>query len=363
MIGAIVAICRVALGASDISATGTNGVDAIRIRAEFSGIAQPIHYESNTKRGDHFTLSWIELNAGARTFGEKYTAKELIYSLWPWLDDAGHAPEATIMLLGVTGRQMMRSQKLTYVDSGKPGNWASLAPGYIDECKIACRLALSQPDEWYPHQVLFDRDAVLAESKTNALTRANYIGAMQKALADPKIRTENPLGVEETLNLLCSLGATEARSTFLDYLFFDWKAEMDYRIGTTTGSYPGKPDVYHAYLPCIAYLARMGSNNVPMVLQRFADTSVDERLIGENGGGSPVAAIRYFYLLGFTENQAIKSIEDFRQSKRGQLTDKQIEALQEIVDVIKEKRHRPDYFKVGHPDWAEQKGSGDKTAK
>ena len=341
MIGAMVAICRVALGASDISTTGTNGADAVRIRAEFAGIAQPIHYESSTKRGDHFTLSWIELNDGARMFGEKYSAKELIYALWPWLDDAGHAPEATIMLLGVTGRQMMRSQKLTYVDSGKPGNWTSLAPGYIDECKIACRLALNQPDWWYPHQVLFNRDAILAESKTNELTRANYVSTMQKALADPAVRTGNPLEANSILLILSALDAKEAAPMFVDYAFFDFKTGNDYR--RSSGNTNNFSDVYLQVLPSTTVLPRLGKEFVPLVLKRLSNATPEDQSIQAGGGATPVLAILYFIQVGLSENEAQQVVEQGLKDRN--LTDAQRAALTEIKTAITNKLYRPDWLR------------------
>lgn len=334
-------VCQAALGYAGISATGTNGAEAVEIRAAFLEVPRPLSYECRTKEGDHFTLSWIELSGPTRSFADKYSFEELVYAFWPWLDDSEHQPEVAILLLGINGRKMMRPQKLTYVDSRRPGNWKSLAPGYLDVCKIACRSALGQPDWWYPHQVLFDRDAVLAESKSNALTRANYIAAMQKALADPKRRTENPLGANEILLILSALDAKEVAPMFVDYAFFDFKTGNDYR--RSSGNTNNFSDVYLQVLPSTTVLPRLGKEFVPLVLKRLSNSTQEDRSIEAGGGATPILAILYFIQVGLTENEAQQVVEQALKDRN--LTDAQRTALTEVQTAITNKLYRPDWLR------------------
>jgi hypothetical protein len=343
------------LRAASIVATGTNGEEAVRLRAEFLAQALPVSYETHVKAGAHFHLSWIELTGRTKSFATKHSAQELIYAFWPWFDDPAHAPEATILLLGLTGRKMMTRQKLSYADTAHPGNWSELATSCIDECKIECRSALNQPNWWYPHQVLFDRETVLTESKTSAVVRASYIAAMQKALANPKIRTENPLEVKSILETLCVLDAREAAQSVVDYMFYDWRTASDYRLQegdmiSHTERASNKPhNLSNIQLPAFLYLPRFGDACVPLVIARLANATVEERSVNTGGGATPAIAISYFMWLHYTEKQAVDAIRAYKRSHT-ELTEMQLGALSELLDAIESKKFRNDgLLKNPHP--------------
>jgi len=331
-----------ALGfAGSIVSSGPNGEEAVKLRGEFLAQAVPISYEPHVKQADQFHISWIELTGRTQAFAERHSATDLIYAFWPWFDDPQHAPEATVLLLGFTHREMMRPQRLSYVDRANPGNWARLASGYMDECKIACRGALNQPEWWYPHRVLFDRDTVLTESKTSGVVRTAYVSAMQKALSDPQIRLENPLEVDSILNILCTLDAKDVGETFVDYAFYDWHTGQDFR--RSHGDTNDFRDVYRVTLPLVTYIPRLGRGGLPLVLTRLARASEEERLIGVGGGAAPVLAVLYFVQLGFTEGEAVEAIEGFKIQHR-ELTQSQAKSLDEVVGAIVERKFRPDWL-------------------
>ena len=348
-------LLAVGLGnAGSIVPSGPNGEEAVKLRGEFLAQAVPISYEPHVKQADQFHISWIELTGRTQAFAERHSATDLIYAFWPWFDNPQHAPEATVLLLGVTHREMMRPQRLSYVDRANPGNWARLASGYMDECKIACRLALNQPDWWYPHKVLFDRDTVLAETKSNGVVRASYIAAMQKALSDPKIQTENPLEVKNVLEILSALKAKEAAHTFVDYMFYDWRRGRDYRL--QVGEAPRRDcstnelarfehgnigSLIQSPLPCITFLPLLGDSCVASVIQRLADCSPEERSMFVGGGAAPACVIYYFIYCKYTEGQAIGAIEAFKRSHPELRTD-QIAILDEVLDAIRTKKYRGD---------------------
>ena len=335
--------------AGSIVSSGPNGEEAVKLRGEYLAQALPISYEPHVKQADQFHISWIELTGRTQAFAERHSATDLIYALWPWFDDPQHAPEATILLLGVTHREMMRPQRLTYVDRANPGNWVRLASGYMDECKIACRGALGQPEWWYPHKVIFDRETVLKESKTNALVRSKYIAQMVQVLSNPQIRTDNPLEVKSILGLLCEIRAVNAASTFCDYLFYDWRTGRDYRfadeVSIGQGAYP------NSALAAVACLASLGETTIPVVLDRFSRVTAEESSVNVGGGGAPVLAVRYFYLLHYTEQQAISAIEDFKLANRD-LPEVRIARMNELVEAIRGKKYRPRFFRANRSDWA-----------
>ena len=346
LVFALLAMCQVAVGNPGISSTGTNGDEAVKIRAEFSVLARPLPYNARSWKREHITASWIELSGATRAFADRYSGEELIYALWPWLDDPDHAPEATILLLGITGYKLMRGP-LTYVDQRHPGNWKFEGTGYVDECKIACRGALNQPAWWYPHKVLFDRDTVLSESKSNDVVRAAYVAAMQKVLTDSKIRTENPLGVREVLFLMYSLDRKASVPTFLDFLFFDGLHGQDFRRRSKTLP---DDDIHKDGLTAgLAYLSRMGKEYVALVLRRFADATPEEMSVDVGGGAFPMLAVWYFHTVGLTEQEALKAIEQVKAENRS-LSEVQKESLQMIADAVKSKKYRTRF--MTRADWA-----------
>jgi len=175
-----------------------------RARETFASLPRPIEYSMERTNTPLLILCRIKLRNTTKKFADTISFCALAYALWPMLDVPKSNAEAAIVLLGASGEQFS-AQSLTYIDASSPGNWDSMGRTYIADCKRAIRLAFKQSDSWYPHKVLFDRETVLSESKTNEAMRAAYVEAMQKALADPKIRTENPLEAHNILLLLYSL--------------------------------------------------------------------------------------------------------------------------------------------------------------
>lgn len=236
---------------------------------------------------------------------------------------------------------------LDFIDAARPGSWPQSRPYAVDKCRRLCRSVLGQPEWWYPHPVLFDRGLVLAESKTNAAVRAAHIDAMVKALADPKIRGENPLEVNNILLILDALKAREAVQTFVDYLFYDWRTGGDYclREGDLIPPPrydPNKPNnLSQVQLPAFMYLPRLGDVSVPLVIRRLANATEEERSVEIGGGAAPAIAIKYFMWLRLTEKQALDAIADF-QSKEEDLSEEQKATLAEVTAAILEKKYRSD---------------------
>lgn len=316
------------------------------VRKQFRDLRRPIEYESKVDRDDpRIPLHWIELRGQAKAFAETFSKEELIHGLWNYMDDPSYDAEATILLLGAVGWRHVEAWKLTYRSCSDPGNWAEVKKHFMEWCRIDCRRAIGEPPEWYPHKVLFDRETVLTASRTNAAARAAYIAAMQKALADPRIRTENPLEANSIILLLSALDAKEAANTFVNYMFYDWRRGGDYRMSS--------PDdlvrnIYRVNPPLLTCLPRLGKQSLPLVLGRLADATGEELSVQPGGGGAPVFAVQYFWLLNLTEAQAIKEIEDYKSARRD-LTDKQVGSLDEIIDVIRMKKYRPSHVRG---DWA-----------
>ena len=322
------------------------------VRQAFLGLPRPLGYEMKSKHDYVDTLTWIVLTGETAQFANKYSTNELIYALWPYLDNHEYNAEAAIILLGTTGRKFLSPLILTYKDRRQPGNWSYLRSDYLDNCKIACRTALKQPNWWYPHKVFFDRKTVLAESKTNAIVRAAYVAAMQKALADPKIRTENPLEVHNIISCLYILDKKAAVSNFVDYIFYDFKNGGDLR--RKHEKLTGNDILVEGHPVGLVAFGNMGDEYLPLVLERFSKATPEERSIEVGGGAMPMLAIYYFHSIRYSEEQALKAIESFKTSNTN-LTKEQIAALDEIGDAIRTKKYRPDYFRMhelGRPDWS-----------
>jgi len=325
--------------------------DVERARAAFLKISRPLAYKYVVDRKAQspfgYALSHIELFRDAKEFAKKTPATDLIYALWPFLTNHTYDAEAFIILQGALEPKMAGDWGLNFLDAAHPGTWPQSRRYAVAHCQWLCRSALGQPEWWYPHPVLFDRGRVLAESKTNAVVRAAHIEAMVKALADPKIRTENPLEANNILLILDALKAREAVQTFVDYMFYDWRTGGDYRLREgdliPPPRYdPNKPNnLSQVQLPAFMYLPRLGDVSVPLVLRRLANATEEERSVEIGGGAAPAIAVKYFMWLRFTEQQALDAIADF-QSKEEELSTEQKAALAEVTAAILEKKYRFD---------------------
>lgn len=325
-------------------------------RAAFLALSRPLAYKyvldkpaRNPGATSLDAVSHIELYGDAKVLAENTPAAELIYALWPFLTNCMYDAEAFIVLEGALEPRIAGDWELNFVSLEKPGSWPGFRGHSIEHCQRMCRSALNQPEWWYPHPILFDRQRVLAESKTNAAVRLAYIDAMVKALADPNIRSENPLEVKNMFGILSAMKAIEATPSFCNYLFYDWKTGKDHRISAqddvSNGSYPGSA------LGAVACLARLGKGTVSLVLDRFSRASPEELSTNTGGAGIPVLAIRYFTLLGISEADAIKQINDFRV-KDPNLPEARKAALDSIVDAIQGKKYRPDFLSTERPEWS-----------
>ncbi len=269
--------------------------------------------------------SHVQLEGAAMDLAKRYGVADLAAALWGFLDDTQYASDACACLYGTVKAKL-------------PGR----SPKILQDaayCKWVVRDALNQPDYWYPHKVLFDQASVMRDRKDPAARRRN-IEAMVKALADPKIRTENPLEVENIQSLLAILGAKEAAPRFVDYLFYDFRTGADYRIKEGDSFAQG---TFEKVPGCTVRLAKLGPEFVPLVLDRLSRTTKQERSIDVGGGGAPVFALCYFYCLHITEEQAAKAIKHFVASQSSLTTD-QVAALDELVEVVKLKKYRPSFF-------------------
>jgi hypothetical protein len=326
------------------------------VRKQFMTIKHPLSFHLNVEKTSSSvkydnSRAFIVLDDDAKRLAEVNTENELIHGLWPFLDEHAYDSDAMLILLACVHAHVSEGYAIHYdARSDDPDSWPRQREDMIAFCKTQCRRFLGQPEWWYPHKVLFDRDTVLAESKTNALARTAYIAAMQKALADPKIRSDNPLEVKSILGLLCELDANEAATNFCDYLFYDWKTASEHRIQEHDKSDQGIYPV--SSLAAIACLARLGEKSMPQVFDRFANATPEECSMQVGGGGLPILAIRYFYLQFMKETDAVKKLEDYKQ-EHPNLTELQITALNSILDAIKTKKYRP--FFMDHSDWAAPK--------
>jgi hypothetical protein len=313
-------------------------------RNEFLALERPIEYRSVADRNDpKIYLHWIELRGSTKMFADKWGTSVLVYALWGFLDDPVYDAESTIILSGHLGGRGIGAWHITYRDRSNVGNWPQVKEYFAEDCKNDCRSAMNQPSYWYPHPVLFDRATVLAESATNAAVRANYIAAMVKVLADPKIRTENPLEVQSILLILGALKAREAASTFVEYMFYDWRTGHDFVLTSTNQL---KQSIYEVNPPLLTCLRPLGKDVVPLILERFANASAQEVSCQPGGGALPVFLVNYFFLLGLKPDEAAALVEEYKADKVGP-TETQLMRLDTLGRAIREGSHRAFFMKGG----------------
>ena len=324
------------------SRAGTNALSPpdtrnAAVRQAFRELERPIEYILLRQGDSHGPMSFISLQGGASAFARRYSAAELVYALWPLLDSPEDDADAALILMGKLNVTLY-TDSFTYRQPSERGNWSAMRTYCVETCRIYARRALGQPEWWYPHPVLFDRGRVLAESKTNAVVRAAHIEAMVKALADPKIRTENPLEANNILLILDALKAREAAETFVQYALFDWSTGADFR--RRSDSTNDFSDVHGLTLPIVTLIPRLGAHALPLVLERFGNATAEEYSVQRGGGALPVLAVMYFIGCGYSESASIAAIDTFLHRSE-ELGDAQVSALRGIQHAISAKLYRP----------------------
>jgi len=335
--------------ASSQTAPDTNRVE--KLKREFLSLKRPIAVgtfveKTSTSLAFGNSIAYVTIGGDGKNFLEKSTVEELTYALWPFFEDDKYDADATLMLLCKLHVRISATYELTQDSQSVKRFWPTERKGMIRLCKRSCQFALGEPDWWYPHLVLFDREKVLAECNDNPVARASYIAAMQKALANPNIRTENPLGVDETLGVLSALHAVEAAPTYVSYLLFDRTTGGDFRLATTNAmQLVDKTDS----LPFENCLPQLKLKVAPLVLARIANATHDEMSCEIGGGGLPLLSINYFWLMHIREAQAVECVEAFIRAHQD-YAEQQIANLDTILDAIKTKKYRP--FFMNGSDWS-----------
>ena len=342
LLSAFLVAAPAAGGPPPVPSLSPSRADVERARAAFLKLSRPLAYKYVVDRPARdpfeYALSHIALHKDAKALAEGTPAMVLVYALWPFLTNQTYDAEAFIILQGALEPKMAGDWGLDFIDAAHPGSWPRVRPYAIDKCRRLCRSVLGQPEWWYPHPVLFDRGRVLAESKTNAVVRAAHIEAMVKALADPKIRTENPLEANNILLILDALKAREAAETFVQYALFDWSTGADFR--RRSDSTNDFSDVHGLTLPIVTLIPRLGAHALPLVLERFGNATAEEYSVQRGGGALPVLAVMYFIGCGYSESASIAAIDTFLHRSE-ELGDAQVSALRGIQHAISAKLYRP----------------------
>lgn len=149
-----------------------------------------------------------------------------------------------------------------------------------------------------------------------------------------------PNGVGIVLGTLSLLQAKEAANTLIEYFFWDPRSGGDYRIksGDSFDRKTYECDKGFAY-----GMARLGRENIGVVLRRYANTTPEERSMQVGGGGAPALVLHYLKELEMSPTDAENDIEVFIKHTSG-LTEGQARVLRELQTIVKDKRYRPARF-------------------
>ena len=336
----------------DVGQTSPNTNRIAQLKQAFLLLNRPIDVSTFVEQPSTSALydnsvAYVTIGGDGKRFLESAPTLDLCYALWPFLENPQYDADSALMLFCKLHERIIARYELTQNSQSVANYWPTERAGIIKRCKRLCQVALHQPDWWYPHQVLFDREKVLAESKDNRVARASYIAAMQKALADPNIRTENPLGVEETISLLSALNARNSASTLVSYLLFDKTTGMDFRLSSVSQLTRGilgndKP-------PFVGYLPWLKREPLSLIFKRIADATPEEMSCEVGGGAIPYFMIDYFWIIDVSEKDAIDLINGYIHTCPD-LSGKQCANLVIIIDAIRTKKYRPFFMKGS--DWA-----------
>jgi hypothetical protein len=317
----------------------------IQARKEFTALcgqkAWKLVIDKPDKGGYHSSgEAHIELDDAMEHFAKEYTAMESAAALWNMLDDPDICLNAAAYVCGADKR--LTSPNFSLMANKKDRVKMDLS----SRAHIPGGGPKGPDFPFRPYFAGFDSQTVQADCRDKPARRREYIEAIVNILADPAIRKENPLEVKNLLVILQLLDATEAVSTVIDYLFYDFRCAGDYRISAKEmeSVMEGSPlpnGFVNIPIACLRILPRLGTKGVEPFIAKLANTTRQERSLEVGGGGAVAFAICYFIRLEISEKQALKHITDYKMTLAS-LSQEQLVALEEVVDAIKEKKYRTD---------------------
>ena len=338
----------------------------VEIRDAFVKMPRPIAYDIVVHRGGWSGNTFrVPLKGKTQSWATQFSTWELIYALWPYLDNRRYDAEACILLTGKIGSVHVGSTYTTFVDQSNLGDWDHERRMLVEWCKSDCRVAVGQSSNpfWKPHQVLFQYDYKKFQAMADKpVERAEWIEKLRGWLRDPEVITNNPMEVYKIARALSNLKATEAAPEIAELLFYDWQQGGNYRFDL---------DFYEKFRPLdnIGYyysdkVERMqigppaecrmmavlravaGTNAIPLALGRYLRTSAEDRLEKPGGGYASALMIRFFTLLKktgwnnyFTQADAIVAIQAYKASCKDLTTDQKA-LLDDLIATIKSGRYQ-----------------------
>jgi len=328
------------------------------VRKEFLNLRRPISYEYiiDQKSRSLFAndaKTHVDLRGSTLSFTKTASKEELVYALWPYLEDEAHDAEASIILLAVL-RPTLGDIRLSYRSLAEPGNWQEIGKMTVDRSKRACWALLGKSRGWYPHTVMFDED-IIRRGRTNETLRAQQIEAMRSALRDPSFAKNNPLEFDRIFYYLSILKAKEAAPEAVMYFFYNSKQKADYRSRSRNSQMVGETNIEDIAMThygdgvCGAsrFLAQaIGESTVQLVLERLFKSTPKERAIAEGGGCAPLFVLDYFVALRYSRAQTVEAVEHYIR-EHPHMTREQVSAVESFLDILRTGKYqrRFHYFK------------------
>lgn len=319
-----------------------------QIQKEFEELERPLNYECKVEYGEKYLLGgpndwyWITLDGKTDVFASKYTLNELAYSLWKYLDkhdENYYDAEAFIILSGKTGNKYLFGSKpldytkpVNYISKTNPGNWDKDEKFKVLDVKHAVGDALKRNNDyslWEPRKHFFDMTAIVKDKEN----REKNIAALCAALKDENIKKEYPYEIYHIINILGCLLDKKTIPDIGNFMFYDWVQAGKF---VNDKKFKDK-DIYLLGMRgncCAPYiLSKFGLDALPTVWEKMSKTTEFDR--SEEGGCAIYMALKILEWAKIKNSVALKSLQDFRQSKS--FSDEENKALDELEEAIKKR--------------------------
>jgi hypothetical protein len=323
------------------------------IRREFMALKRPLDFTVKVKDGGWRggDVSELILSGATARFAEKYSNVELVYALWPMLDDPKTDADASMVLFGKIAPSSHGRHFTNYRSPQQPSDWEERRKDDVRICKLKCREVVGQGGNpfWKPHPVLFQYDYKKFQAMADKPDeRAEWIGKLRGWLRDPEVVANNPLEVYKIINTLSLLKANEATPEVAKLLFYSWEQGGNYRYDPeffrepyNWGSQDDGNDLARAYLmiwpscPALEFLTRIpGKSALTNILDVYVQSSPEDRKIGIGGGNAPAFVLSFCKGSGLTQADTIDAIKAYKTSSKD-LSPAQRTLLDDLIATIK----------------------------
>ena len=363
VVGFLLFVCNDALSAEP----SASPVRERQIIDEFKRLSRPIQCQQRELYNKFGSLYELTLSGAWKVFCDRYSAEELIYSLWSFLDDPIFDAEVVVLLYAKSNTRYTGGFLTPPFVDGHPLDWERHRLSSVRSCKWDIRREFRLGQDWIPHEIIFPAmsDDDLLSIKTNTNRRTELIDRCKQFLENQDEIERNSLELSKVLHALQIIDAWELTPELCNLFFFDIKTGQNYRLEIPKDQLSSEyfeylewtkqpesilPPISSVPIPSILYWRDFSArtNAIPFVLSRLSKTTETDRTAGVGGGFAEAIVIQYLLnpSLQLTQRKCLNYIDAFLASS--QLTQDEKSTIVHFKETIKSGKYQNTEYAVGH---------------